>query len=231
MKRLLSLVVAGGIAASLVTVLAGPASAGTTARVFFVQGVPAKTLDICVNGDEVKSDFAYRKKFVVDLDVPADPTAYQIDVYRANDNTTCGGFALASHTYNLLVDKNYTIVAGIGVGSHQPRLFIFGNPIQNTKPGMARLSLRHTADIGAINASLVRVKTFRGIPNGGSVTGVFDDSTYTLRVRGVGSSTDLLRPRHLRLLARMAYQVYVVGDEANGYGTVTLRQAVVRPSH
>lgn len=230
MKRLLSLVVAGGIAASLVMV-AGPASAGTTAHVFFVQGVPAKTLDICINGDEVKSDLTYRKKFVVDLDVPADPTAYEIDIYRANDNTTCGGFALASHTYNLLVDKNYTVVAGIGVGSHQPRLFIFANPIQNTKPGMARLSLRHTADVGAVNAALVKVKTFRGIPNGGSVTGVFDDSTYTLRVRGVGSSTDLLPARHLRLLARVAYQVYLVGDEANGYSTVTLQQAVVRPPH
>jgi hypothetical protein len=231
MKRLMSLVVAGGIAASLVMSAAGPASAAGTARVWYVQGMPAKTVDVCVDGVEVRSGMGYRKKFVTDLAIAVDTQAFAFAVYAANGATTCGGAPLATHTYTLAVDKNYTVVGGIGSGSHLPRLFLFANPVQNTPPHTARFSYRHTADVGAVNAALVGKKIWRNIPNGGSVTGVFNEGAYQLRSRAAGSPTDLHPIRHLTFMPRVAYQVYLVGDRANGYGTVIVEQPVVRPVH
>jgi uncharacterized protein DUF4397 len=228
MKRLMSLVVAGGIAASLV-MSALPASAAGTAKVFFAQGWPAKTVDVCIDGVEVRSDLGYRKQFTTDLNVALDTQDFAFDVYTANDATTCGGLPLASHTYTLAGDKNYTVISGIGV-SHTPRLFLFSNPVQNTPPHTARLSYRHAADAGAVNAALIGKQIWRGIPNGGSVTGIFEEGTYRLRSRLTGSSTDLHPIRNLTLAARVAYQVYLVGDQADGYGTIIVKQPVVRPT-
>jgi uncharacterized protein DUF4397 len=228
MKRLMSLVVAGGIAASLV-MSAGSASAAGTAKVYFAQGWPAKTVDVCIDGVEVQSDLGYRKKFMTELNVVLDTQDFAFAVYSANDATTCGGAALASHTYTLAGDKNYTVVGGIG-GSHMPRLYLFTNPVQNTPPHTARISYRHAADIGDVNAALIGEKIWRNIPNGGSVTGIFDEGTYRLRSRASGSPTDLHPIRNLTLAPRVAYQLYLVGDHANGYGIITIQQPVVRPA-
>jgi hypothetical protein len=228
MKRLMSLVVAGGIAASLV-MLAGPASAAGTARVYFAQGLPAKTVDVCIDGAEVRSDMTYRKKLVTDIDVTITPT-HTFSVYTANA-ATCGGTLLASHMYTLVADKNYTAIAGIGSGSHLPRMFLFSNSLQNTPPHTARFSYRHAADIGAVNAALIGKKIWRNIPNGGSVTMVFEEGAYQLRSRAAGSPTDLHPVRHLTFSPRIAYQVYLVGDHANGYSTITIQQPVIRPVH
>jgi uncharacterized protein DUF4397 len=228
MKRLMSLVVAGGIAASLV-MSAGPASAAGTAKVYFAQGWVAKTVDVCIDGVEVHSDLGYRKKSLTELNVALDTQDFAFAVYTANDATTCGAAPLASHTYTLAGDKNYTVISGIG-SSHMPRLFLFSNPVQNTPPHTARFSYRHAADVGAVNAALIGEQIWRNIPNGGSVTGIFDEGTYRLRSRRSGNPADLHAIRNLTLASRVAYQVYLVGDQANGYGTITIQQPVVQPT-
>jgi hypothetical protein len=228
MKRLMSLVVAGGIAASLV-MSAAPAMAAGTAKVYFAQGLPTRIVDVCIDGAEVRSNLAYRKKFVIDLNVPTDTQAFNFVVHVANNANVCGGAVLASHSYTLAGERNYTVVAGFGAGSHLPRLFLFTNPIQNTPPRTARFSYRHTADIGAVNAALIGEKIWRSIPNGGSVTGIFDEGAYRLRSRAVGSPADLHPIRNLTFERRIAYQIYLVGDRANGFSTITIQQPVVRP--
>jgi hypothetical protein len=229
MKRLMSLVVAGGIAASLVMSAAGPASAAGTAKVWFAQGLATKSVDVCVDGTEIRSNLGYRQRFSTDLAIAVDTQAFAFVVYAANA-TTCGGAILASHTYTLAIDQNYTVVSGIG-GAHLPRLFLFSNSLKNTPSHTARFSYRHAADVGAVNASLIGTKMWRNLSNGGSVTGTFAEGAYQLRTRAVGSPADLHPVRNLTLTARIAYQVYLVGDHANGYKLITIQQPVIRPVH
>jgi hypothetical protein len=217
-KKLMGL----GLAATLVVGLVmagGAASAGGKATLNVVHGIPGMTVGVCVDGSKAIPGFA-PGEVVKNIQLPATSHTFKI-VAQGNP---CGGAGILVVTTPLEAGKNYTAIANLNA-SGDPNLKLYTNNVKPTKPGNARLTVRHTADAPAVNVWANGAKLIGGTKFtwGKSATLQTPKGIYATWVSLPGDYTPVIGPAVLKLKAGHAYQVYAWGNGASGYNFAVVR--------
>jgi hypothetical protein len=201
--------------------LATPAVAAGKATVNVVHGIPGVPVAVCVDGAKVVDGFRYGEK-VVGAKLPAGN--HRVRVVAAGSG--CGADAILREGYTLDAGRNYTIVANLD-DSGAPNLLAVANKTRPTRPGYARLTVRHTAQAPAVNVWANGAKVIGGTSftwGDQRALGVPAD-TYRTKVTLPGSKKAVIGPADLTLRAGRAYQVYAVGSP-DRFRLVVLKVAV-----
>ncbi len=197
------------LTAAVAALPAQPAGAAPErpATVNVVHGIPGVAVKVCVDGKPAVRDFRYGEK-VVGATLPSG--THRVRVVPAGK--ACSARAVLKKKYDLQAGKNYTIVAALRP-SGAPALAAFVNRVHPTDAGMARLTVRHTAEAPAVNvwAGSTRLIGGTGFTWGEGRTFAPPKGTYRVKVTLPGSRRAVIGPRPLTLRAGKAYQVYAVG--------------------
>ena len=216
MKRTIGLVAALMVAATLL--LPAAASAAPMARVWVLHGVPGAIVDVCVNGDEVRSDFEYGQKFSAEL--PAGTYHASIHAAQAGD---CTGALIKGKEVDLDGGKNYTLAAGLNQGG-KVRLFAFLNKLADVANGTARVQVRHVAAAPQVDVWVNGSVAIRNFRNGAEATVRLPKGNYEVAVSPKGTTTVVIGPRRFELDGHMAYQIFATGTGEAGYRFFLLAQ-------
>jgi hypothetical protein len=224
--RLRKLLLAAATAALAASALALPASAGTPATVFVAHGIPGAVVDVCVNGDEVRSRFKYGRQFKAEL--PAGD--YRVKLYLA-DPRECRGIKVVDQQLALTDGLNATAVARIIQGA--PGLQVFVNDLDIDGPG-ASLTVRHTAKAPSVDVYLAGTvqlavnglePTIADFPRGASAGPVtVKPNTYAWWVTLANQSTPVIGPAVAPLEEGVAYQVHAVGTKPANFRFIVIAQ-------
>lgn len=217
MRRALGIIAAGATALALLA--ASPASAGGKATLSVIHGIPGAAVDVCVNGNEVRSSVTYKQTF----DARLRPGAYKIKV-RAAEAGMCSGDVLLRARPMLRGGVAYSAVAGFAANGN-PKLFLFRNDTGGTLDAKARLSVRHTAAAPKVDVYADGTKLLRWFKNGESKTFDVAPGTYRVKVNVAGTRDTAIGPKRFELRAGVAYEVYAVGNSARTYALVALAHA------
>ena len=211
-KKLLGLGLAATIVVGMLGI-AGPAAAAPDAKVNVVHGIPGLTVDVCVDGAKAIPGFQ-PGDVVKNVALPAGSHTFKI-VAQGN---ACSASAILSASPMLEAGKNYTAIANLNA-SGTTNLKLFTNNVSPTKPGKARLIVRHTADAPAVNVWANGAKLIGGTDFtwGSSAALQTPRGIYAAWVSLPGDFTPVIGPAVLELKAGSAYQVYAWGDGTNGY--------------
>jgi hypothetical protein len=185
---------------------AGAAGDGS-AEVSVVHGIPGVTVKVCVDGSPAIQDFRYGQK-VVGVALPAG--SHRVRVVAAGK--ACSAPAILKKRYELEAGRSYTIVAALRP-SGAASLPAFLNRLRPTKPGMARLTVRHTAQAPAVNvwAGSTKLLGGTGFAWGETRTLAVQHGTYRVKVTLPGAREPVIGPQRLHLRPGRAYQVHAVG--------------------
>lgn len=219
-KRLAAMFVAGMAALSILAVPGASAGAATGATVWVAHGIPGVKVDVCVNGDEVRSNFKYGNAFAL-KGVPEG--RYNIKVFLANAKE-CRGTVAIQQRVDLTDGLNATAVAKLYGGG--PSLDIFVNNLH--LGGDATVTVRHTAsapivDVWVNGGNAPLVDGLRKGHEAGPV-GV-SEGVYSYWVSGHGDYMPVIGPDVAMLESGIAYQVLAVGTKASNYRFIVIGQA------
>ena len=154
MHSLRKLILVVSLTALAVTALAVPASAASTKGVIgVVNGIPGVRVDICVNGNEIRSNVKYGgRTFKVMF-----PNSKTIKVRRAGPGK-CKGAQLGQKTIALAAGDDFTVV----FNKIAPKAVVFDNAGLGMIPpdgppivGASIVTWRHAADLGAATFKVV----------------------------------------------------------------------------
>jgi hypothetical protein len=226
------LILAAASAALALGTLAVPASANGAdyATVFVAHGIPGAVVDVCVGGDEVRSNFKYGRKFKL---FPVPEGESRIRVFLA-DKRTCKGTKVIDEDVLLQGGRNYTAVAWLKKG--QPALKIFETDI-GLAPGNASVTVRHVAKAPAVHVYLARALSPAGADPGpfgptianltrGSSAGPLEvaPAVYAWWVALLGDPMPVIGPDTGPLYPEGAYQILAVGTKAQNYRFIVIAQ-------
>jgi hypothetical protein len=120
--------------------LALPAAAAAP-RLAFVNGIPGKTVDVCIGNREVKSNLRYGRWF--ETSVGAGERTVR---FRKASPGRCQGRTLARQTFDLEADVDGTVVA---TTRSPKRTVVFNNRLAPVPEGNVNwVAVRHAADLG-----------------------------------------------------------------------------------
>lgn len=181
-----------------------PAQAGNTAQVYFVQGLPGRSVDIAVNGKNVASHVAEAKVVGPFMVTAGTPTV------------------TIRETSGLIVEKRVKIAAGsnIDVVAHwaadatgTPVLTWFTNDLSAVPAGKSSLTVAHTALVGPADIRVNGKVLFANIANGESLHLVVPAATYTVEIVPAGATGPvLLGPTKLSIKAGSITRVFAIGN-------------------
>ena len=220
MKRTIGLLVSGLVGLSLLST-AGVASAqGANGTLHVLHGVPGATVDVCVDGAEVKSNFTYKNRFTAELAAGE----YRV-VIRAAESGECTGARVRGANVTLDGGKNYTAAAGLSKRGNV-KLFAFANDVRDLRNGVARVEIRHVAAAPRVDVWVNGSPAIRKFPNGDEAKVKLPAGDYTVRVAPAGTRTTVIGPRTFDLSGGTAYQVFATGNADAGYTFLVLAQRV-----
>ncbi len=204
MRKILGAIGAAVLAGSLALPAAGAAGKAT---VNVLHGIPGVTVNVCVDGGSVADGFRYKQR-IVGATLPAGDH----EVVLVAAGASCDDPAILGKVVKLEAGENYTIVAALDEDG-TPRLRRFRNPVGPTPDGMARLTVRHTAQAPAVNVwangdVLIGGNEFTW---GKRATLPVPAGTYTVKVTLPGERKAVIGPADLTLRAHHAYQVFAIG--------------------
>jgi len=181
-----------------------PAQAGNTAQVYFVQGLPGRSVDIAVNGKNVATHVAEAKvvgPFTVTAGTPT---------------------VTVRETSGLIVEKRVTIAAGSNTDivvhwpadtTATPVLTWFANDLSTVPAGKASLTVAHTALVGPADIRVNGKVLFANIANGESLKLVVPAATYTVEIVPAGAKGPvILGPSKLSIKAGSITRVFAIGN-------------------
>jgi hypothetical protein len=146
-------------------------TAAASGRLAFVNGIPGKRVDVCVNGKEIKSGLKYGKAIVRNLGNGS--KALRLRVARSG---VCTGSSLGGRQLAIVDGADLTIV-GTKVAAPQ-RVLVWENTEPDLSPG-GLVILRHAADIGTAGFKFAT-------PSGGTPWFNAVDDPWTKGVYGWG---------------------------------------------
>lgn len=138
----------GGLVPALLVIVSLPTmAADTKGTLAIVNGVPGKSVDVCLNGKEIKSGLAYGGK----IQLATVATGAKTIKFHARDPRKCKGTLLGRDQFPLPAAADLTIV----VTKEAPRVVVFDNTgLGEIPPAGAPTSdnlfaIRMAADVGA----------------------------------------------------------------------------------
>jgi hypothetical protein len=147
MRRLRQLIIVAAVLAMALTTIGTPVSAAGAGKVAIVNGFPGRSIDICINNQEIKSGLRYGQTFFRTL--PSGPKSLKV---YAKDARTCRGQLLASKSFGFPAGSDRTIV----MTKFGPRIQLFDN---NFGPTTAATPIsiwywRNASDISPVSLDL-----------------------------------------------------------------------------
>jgi len=220
MKRTIGLLVSGLVALSLVSTAGIATAQGAPATLHVLHAVPGATVDVCVDGSEVKSNFRYKQRFTAEL-----PGGDYRVMIRAAEAGECTGDRVKGANVTLDGGKNYTAAAGLSKRG-TVKLFAFANDVRDLKKGVSRVEIRHIAAAPRVDVWVNGAPAIRKFPNGDQAKVKLPAGAYTVRVAPAGTTTTVIGPRTFDLSGKTAYQVFATGNADAGFNFLVLAQKV-----
>ena len=149
MSKIRALVMAALATALAVGAIGAPAAAANP-KLLLVNGIPGRTVDVCVGNTEVKSGLeygAFAKRFVA----PGNKTIR----FRVASAGNCNGSTLAAYTRNFLIDEDLALA--LRRRKFPSKVVVFVNPPLGASTNSA--AFRYAGDLGDINVVL-QLSTF-----------------------------------------------------------------------
>lgn len=219
MRKLITLAVMSVMAASL---FAGTASAAPgTADVFVAHGIPGVKVDVCVNDSEVRSNFRYGRRFLLN-DVPAGN--YTVRVFLADDRE-CAGTLVIRRDLSLVGGMNATAVAKLFAGT--PGLKIFLNDTTVTE-GAGGVTIRHAAkappvDVWVNGGESPLLTNFQEGNSAGPVS-IPASTVVAYWAALAGTYTPVIGPGVAQIADGTSYQIIAVGTSVENYRFIVIAQ-------
>ena len=226
-SRAVSLSVLAGVLGLLA--VASPAAAAAP-RLAFVNGIPGKSVDVCVGNQELKSDLAYGRWFEATLG-----TGSRTVKFRKASPGRCKGATLAQKTFDLGADVDRTVVAT----ARTPKVVSFNNKLSPAPTGNINwIAVRHAADVGSVMFSITAGSTLT--PSAPPVTFVKTDQWKTSFGAGANlpilfsaykpsKASPFVGPSQLLTYEGRRHEVILVGSKTSNARFVTIVRDTIAP--
>lgn len=228
MKRSLTSLAAATTLAVAISAVGAPAAAAPGATVVFVQGLPGKAIELCVNGTEVKSNMQYGGKLKTNFA----EGKYKIKV-RNKSAGVCSGSLITKVTVPLEEGDNITVVPSKdGSG---PLIRVFNNDALFEPAGVpavseAALVVSNATKQGPLDAYVAQVIQVSAPTLGkikqGRQKGIFaDKGLFSMWLTKTGKSTPLFGPINKETATTKINHYVAVGTKAQNRKVVYFRTA------
>ena len=212
-RRVLPLLLAVLIAAAP-ALLTAPAEAAAGANLYFVQGLPGRTLDISVDGRQVASGVA-GGKLVGPFGVAAGKrtiTAKQGGKVVIQRSVTAGSGA----SLDVVIHQPVSPTGG-------PLITTYANKLASVAKDKGALRVAHDAAVGPADIRVNGKVLFQNVANGESLDVVVPAATYKVEIVPTGATSPVvLGPLDLPIQAGYLTRVFAIGAPAQKTMTVAL---------
>jgi hypothetical protein len=195
-----------GAGTGLVLAAANPAQAADESMVSVVHGIPGQDVDVYVNGTKTLTDF---KPATVAGPLKLAPGSYDIALTKPGDPVSSA--ILENKAVAVPAGKNLSLVANLDT-SGKPALNAFVNDTATIPAGMARLTVRHTAQAPAVDVRANGKVAFGNLTNPNEAKADLPAGTISADVVAAGSGTVVLGPAQLNLKEGTSTIVYAIGS-------------------
>lgn len=198
-----------GVAAlGLAAVPGGHSAAADEARVYVVQGLPGRTLDVAIDGH------------VVGRGIRTAAVAGPFAVKAGSREVTFrdGEEVVLARTFRVQPGSSWDVVVHLPDASGgDPAVTVFRNDTSAVPRGKASLTVAHTARVGKADIRVDGRVLFRDIGNGQSLNLVVPVRTYTVAIVPAGKAAPvILGPVKLTVTGGALNRVYAIGDPSRG---------------
>lgn len=203
-RRAFAAVVTGlTLGAAGLGVLAAPAEAASSARIYVIQGISGKNLDIKVDGKTVMAG-AKPKSIVGPLKL--DPGSHEVVVGDVKSDVS----VKAGESADVVAHPATT-------AQDAPEITAFTNDTASVGPGKVRLSVAHTAAAPPADIKVNGDVLFSNVANSEALTVVVPAATYKVEVVPTATKGDaILGPVDLTIKAGTLTRVFAIGDVSKG---------------
>lgn len=207
-----------GLAVGLLATVgvAAPANAisATSSDVYVVHGIPGLVVDVYVDDALTLEDFTFGT-VAGPLDLAEGD--YKIQVFAANDDPATATPAIDVPAAAVPANQSVSLVAQYDA-SGAPTLGVFVNDITTIPAGQGRLTVRHTAEAGAVAIVANGAIAFDNVENGDEGKTLLPVGGITAGVAGAGTTSPLVIPASgtaapVTIAEGVNLIVYAVGPE------------------
>jgi hypothetical protein len=185
---------------------AGPAAAADESMVSVVHGIPGQNVDVYVNGSKTLDNFKPG-----DVAGPLKLAAGTYDIALTKPGDPVSSAILENKTVAVPAGKNLSLVANLDTAG-KPALNAFVNDTSTIPAGMARLTVRHTAQAPAVDVRANGKVAFAGLTNPNEAKADLPAGTIKADVVAAGTATVVLGPTDLNLKEGTSTIVYATGS-------------------
>jgi hypothetical protein len=218
-----------GIAALATVGLAAPANAlsSTTADIWVVHAVAGTEVDVYINGNLALDSFMPGD---VEALVDVAPGNYVVDIVAAVEPAAAtitpgdGLFGTGAAGADIAAGISYSLVAHPDAAGAL-KLSAFANDLTAAGAGNASVTVRHTAEAGAVNVvALPDTELFAGVINGAQGTTSVPAGSYDLQVQVAADDSVAIDLPDTVLAAGTHYFIHAFGPVADGtFSTVNFQ--------
>ncbi len=186
-------ILAAVAAAFIATVgISAPAQAisASSSDVYVVHGIPGVAVDVYVNGAKTLTNFTFGN-VAGPLDLAAGN--YKIQVFATGDDPMTATPVIDVPAAAVPANKSVSLVAQYDAAG-APKLGVFVNNIDKTAPGQGRITVRHTAQAGAVNVIAGGASVADNVTNGQEFVTDLGVGDLTAGVAAAGSLTPIVIP-------------------------------------
>lgn len=200
----MALLTAGAL--SLAGLSVGTSFAADDAKIYIVQGLPGKSLDIAVDGKSVAKD--------VKTAAVAGP--FSVKGGERKVTFSDGGDVVLERMFSVKAKSSWDVVIHLPASSDaKPAVTVFKNDLSAVPQGKAELTVAHTAKVPPADIRVNGKVLFENVANGESLNLTVPVATYKVAIVPAGETKPvILGPVELTVQGGAVNRVYAVGDPA-----------------
>ena len=178
--------------------------AAADAKIYVVQGLPGRSLDVSVDGKEVASG----------VQAAAITGPYTVKAGERKITFSDDGKEVLTQTFSVEARSNWDVVVHLPENSaDDPAVTVFHNDVTTVPQGKASLVVAHTATVPPADIQVDGDVLFENIGNGESLKLTVPVATYEVAIVPTGKSEPVvLGPLELTVKGGAVNRVYAIGD-------------------
>ncbi len=198
----LALLAAGTVA--LAGLAIAPSYAADDAKVYVIQGLPGKTVDIAIDGRTVAKG----------VKTAALVGPFKVAGGKRDVKISSGGNTVLERMISVKARSSSDVVVHLPAeGKGDATLTTYKNDLSAVRKGTAALTVAHTAAVPPADITVNGKVLFKDIANGESLSLVVPVATYSVEIVRAGKSTPVyFGPVDLTVKGGALNRVYAIGD-------------------
>ncbi len=205
-RRWTALVLLLGGALVTAGLTAAPVQAADDAKIYIVQGLPGRTVDVAVDGKTVAKD----------VRTAAVTKGFAVEAGTRKVSVSDGGDVVLERVFKVSAGSSWDVVLHLPAedgADAEPAVTVFRNDLSDVPRGKASLTVAHTARVGEADVRVDGKVLFADIENGESLNVVVPVATYEVAIVPAGKSSPVvLGPVDLTVKGGALNRVYAIGD-------------------